>query len=75
MTEHYANAFNITPGECFRLVERDDAHGQPTHCKQPLIVKGRWRDGKGRLRDVEACVTHAGLEEIIDGQTRFVREG
>ena len=60
----YANAFMLEPGRCFRLVENDEARGQPVSCPNPVTVRGRWRDGGGKLRVVEACAEHgAEIEE------------
>jgi hypothetical protein len=60
----YANAFILEPGRCFRLVENDEARGQPVSCPNPVTVRGRWRDGGGKLRVVEACAEHgAEIEE------------
>ena len=54
----YANAFMLEPGRCFRFVENDGARGQPVSCPNPVTVRGRWREGGGKLRVVEACAEH-----------------
>jgi hypothetical protein len=59
----YANAFMLEPGRCFRLVENDQARGQPVSCPHPVAVRGHWRDGGGKLRFVEACVEHGAVLE------------
>lgn len=56
----YANAFGLEPGWCFRYVEEDAARGQPIHCPGEVVARGRWRDGAGKVRVVEACAEHAG---------------
>lgn len=55
----YANAFGIDSGRCFRYVEEDAARGQPVRCPGDVVARGRWRDGGGKVRVVEACVEHA----------------
>ena len=54
----YANAFMLEPGRCFRFVENDATRGQPVSCPNPVAVRGRWRDGGGKLRLVDACAEH-----------------
>jgi hypothetical protein len=54
----YANAFMLEPGRCFRFVESNGARGQPVSCPNPVTARGRWRDGGGKLRIVEACAEH-----------------
>lgn len=48
----------VEPGRCFRFVENDDARGQPVACPGPVALRGRWRDGAGKMRIVEACAEH-----------------
>ncbi|HET6811913.1 MAG TPA: hypothetical protein VFH50_12970 [Acidimicrobiales bacterium] len=57
--EHYANAFHLEPGRCFRMVARDGGKGPPTHCTEPVALRGRFRDGAGRTHRAEACEGHA----------------
>lgn len=54
----YANAFGLDPGRCFRYVEEDAARGQPVRCPGDVVTRGRWRDGGGKVRIVDACVDH-----------------
>jgi len=72
MTDHVARAFSTIPGRCFRYVEGDADTSVP--CREPVVVRSRWRDTSGRLRWVEACGLHVGdLEEIEAEGQRFVR--
>jgi hypothetical protein len=57
---HYAQAFMVTPGRCFRLVERPTAHGQPDHCSAPVAWHGTFTDRAGKRHQVDACDGHAG---------------
>ncbi len=58
MGEHYANAFTVTPGQCFRMVIANEA-GHPTHCPEPVTVRGRWRSAANKVYRVDACDGHA----------------
>jgi len=60
----YANAFVHEPERCFRFVENDGARGQPVSCPNPVTIRGRWRDGGGKLRLVEACTGHGAELEV-----------
>jgi hypothetical protein len=61
---HYAEAFTVMPGRCFRLISRPSAHGQPDHCPAPVVCHGTFTDRTGRRHQVDACTGHAdGLEE------------
>jgi hypothetical protein len=51
---HYANAFTLTPGRCFRMVQLEGV-GHPDHCREPVACHGRWRAGDKRLYRVAAC--------------------
>jgi hypothetical protein len=57
---HYAESFMVTPGRCFRLVERLNAHGQPDHCSAPVVWRGTFTDRAGHRHQVDACESHAG---------------
>lgn len=59
MTERYANAFTEEPDRCFRFVTAERARGQPLACPGAVVARGRWKDGAGRYRVVEACQAHA----------------
>ena len=50
----------VTPGRCFWLVERPDAHGQPDHCPDPITWHGTFTDRAGKHNQVDACDGHAG---------------
>jgi hypothetical protein len=39
--EHYANAFTVDPGQCWRLGY--GAHGHPKPCSEPVAWRGRWK--------------------------------
>jgi len=42
---HYAEAFTLLPGRCFRMVTDPEPprQGQPTHCDTPVVWRGRFR--------------------------------
>jgi hypothetical protein len=57
---HYAEAFSVIPGQCFRFVHSGVGHAQ--HCREPVVCYGRFTDAKGKsyrlardLRNVEAA--------------------
>lgn len=64
MTDVCANAFQLVPGRCFRLIVSEQARGQPVPCPGEVVARGRWRDGGGKVHVVEACREHAG--ELAD---------
>ncbi len=73
--ERYANAFRLDPGKCFRFVATEAARGQPVPCTEPVVARGRWRDGAGSVRVVEACAAHAGELEAAGRPSRPSRPG
>jgi hypothetical protein len=56
--DHYANAFTINPGRCFRMI-RLAGVGHPHHCHEPVAWHGRFRAADNRLYRVDACEGHA----------------
>ncbi len=56
--DHFANAFSLTPGRCFRMVALPGV-GHPNHCPEPVAWYGRWRAADNRLYRVDACESHA----------------
>ena len=59
---HYAEAFSLIPGRCFRFVSHQEAGG-PNHCPEPPTWLGAFRVKGGRRYAVEACDGHrASLE-------------
>jgi hypothetical protein len=64
--EHHANAFFVAEGHCFRLVNgMGGKKGQPHHCPEPVIWRGRFQTPLGVVHVVWACDGHAGdLREL-----------
>ena len=57
---YYAEAFSVTPGQCFRFTHSGVGHA--SHCREPVICRGRFEDRAGKWHWVEACAEHgAGL--------------
>jgi hypothetical protein len=52
--DHFANAFTLTPGRCFRMVALPGV-GHPSHCSEPVAWHGRWRAADDRLYRMDAC--------------------
>jgi hypothetical protein len=50
------HTFFVAPHQCFRMVK--SALSQATHCAEPVVWKGPWRDVSGELWTVEACERH-----------------
>lgn len=48
--------FTSLPGRCFRMIYSEQI--QATHCDEPVVWKGPWRDRKGKQHVVEACERH-----------------
>ena len=63
---HYAEAFSVDAGRCFRYVDKPGCVGQPMRCRAPVAGRVRFRDGRGRPWTVDACVEHAG--ELVSAQ-------
>jgi hypothetical protein len=42
--DHYANAFTIDPGRCFRMVQLPGV-GHPMHCVEPVAWHGQPYNG------------------------------
>lgn len=60
MATHYAEAFTVLPGRCFRMVTDPDParRGQPTHCGEPVVWRGRFRTPGEKTYGVDACEGH-----------------
>lgn len=72
MADHYAEAFFVQPGSCWRMISASDGTGHPTHCPETPVWRGRWQDGAGKWwPKVESCDGHA--EELLD--VRRIRPG
>jgi hypothetical protein len=42
-TGHYAEAFAVMPGQCFRMVQgKAGQQGAPTHCPDPVEYRGKF---------------------------------
>ncbi len=54
---HYAEAFYVAPGQCFRFVH--NGVGRAAHCREPVARRGLFVDGKGKRWTVDACAEHA----------------
>jgi hypothetical protein len=59
---HYADAFTILPGRCFRMVTDPEPRrlGHPDHCDEPVVWRGRFRTRGERVYRVDACEGHGG---------------
>jgi hypothetical protein len=54
---HYAEAFYVEPGKCFRL--RHNGVGRAAHCQEPLVACGHFIDATGKQWRVDACEEHS----------------
>ena len=54
---HYAEAFSVQPGQCFRFVHNGVGHAK--HCPAPATRHGTFVDGKGKRWEVDTCDEHA----------------
>ncbi|MGA8726815.1 MAG: hypothetical protein WB565_17410 [Acidimicrobiales bacterium] len=54
---HYAEAFYVEPGTCFRF--RHNGVGHAAHCRKPVVARGQFIDGSGKRWRVDACEEHA----------------
>ncbi len=57
---HYAEAFYLTTGQCFRLILAEDGTGHAQHCPYITEWRGRFQDGAGKWHTVESCDGHRG---------------
>jgi hypothetical protein len=60
MGAHYADSFILIPGRCFRMVTDPEPRrqGQPTHCDEPVVWRGRFRTRGDDTYRVDACEVH-----------------
>ena len=65
--DHYAEAFYVEPGRCWRMVYEPDGSGRPTHCPEPVEWRGRYRNRQG-WHVVDSCDGHA--DDKLVGVTR-----
>jgi len=57
--DHYAEAFAVAPGRCWRLVEDDNGTTRPSHCHVPVVWRGTYRTAEGEVFKVASCDGHA----------------
>jgi hypothetical protein len=59
---HYAEAFYVEAGQCFRMIisPNPGSQGSPTHCPNPVEFTGLFQDGTGKQHVVWSCIDHAG---------------
>jgi hypothetical protein len=65
---HYAEAFSVIPGHCFRFSHSGQGHA--CHCSHPATIHDRFVDRAGKTWTVDACIDHAedvNPEVIIGG--------
>lgn len=58
--ETHASSSSLDHGRSLHFVASEQPKGQPVPRPGPTIARGRWTDGRGRMRRVEACEEHAG---------------
>ena len=54
---HYAEAFAVIPGQCFRFVNNGVGHA--SHCREPVVRRGQLIDGKGGRWQIDAGAEQA----------------
>jgi hypothetical protein len=62
---HYAEAFSVQPGQCFRFVHNGVGHAK--RCPAPVTRHGTFVDGKGKRWEVDACEEQS---EELTGSSR-----
>jgi len=69
---HYADAFYVEAGQCFRMImsTNSGSQGSPTHCPEPIEWHNRVQDRAGKWPKLESCAGHAG--DLTD--TRRIRD-
>ena len=75
--DHYANAFTLTSGRCFRMIQAEDRTGHAEDCPYVTQWRGRFKDAAGKWHTVEACGGHrADLDSVqrVTGSNR-IRSG
>jgi hypothetical protein len=57
--DHHANAFFVSPGQCFRFVcGTGGKKGQPYHCPASVVWRGRFVTALGTVYGVWSCDGH-----------------
>lgn len=59
---YYEEAFTLTPGRCFRMVDCDGS-ASPTYCPEPVMWRGQRRALNKRRYQVEPCEGHQPEQE------------
>jgi hypothetical protein len=59
----------VEPGTCFRF--RHNGVGHAAHCREPIVARGLFIDGAGKLWRMDACAEHA---EELGGAVMRVRQ-
>jgi hypothetical protein len=54
---HYAEAFSVEPGQCFRFIHSGVGHA--AHCREPVVTRGPFVDAKGKRWRADACAAHS----------------
>jgi hypothetical protein len=54
---HYAEAFFVQPGQCFRFTHSGVGHA--AHCRGAIVQRGQFVDNKGKKWVVDACDVHS----------------
>ena len=70
--DHYASAFYVEPGRCWRMVYEQDGSGRPKHCPEPVEWRGRYRTRRGKWFVVDSCAGHVDAELVGTKRIRFV---
>ena len=67
--DHYAEAFQVEPGHCWRMIYRPDGSGRPMFCPEPVEWRGRYRNRQG-WHVVDSC--HGHVDDKLVGVLRIL---
>lgn len=64
--EYVDDCWCLEPGKCFRYVPDTRSASGDAPCRQPVTVRGSFRDGTGDRFMVDSCDGHAeGLDQVL----------
>jgi hypothetical protein len=68
----YCQAFSLLSGHCFRMIQAEDGTGHAPSTARTSLWRGRFKDGAGKWRAVEAGDGHRAevdaVQRISDGR-------
>ena len=68
--DHYCEASQAQPGQCWRMITAPDGTGHPTHCPEPPVWRARTQDRRRKWHVVWSCDGH--VDDELVGTRRVI---